>query len=85
MILATVEIKGTNNNPNGKIVIFRLNDEDNPKIVASINSFGLNPCHITYNKEKQLISVSNYDSGNLSLFSLNNTNSLTLSQVLTFL
>ncbi len=84
LVLSTVETKGTKNNPNGKIVVFRLDDENNLKVVASFNSFGLNPCHITYNEEKRLISASNYDSGNLSLFFLDNTDNLVLKQVLTF-
>lgn len=84
LVLSTVETKGTKNDPNGKIVVFRLDDENNPNIVASSNSFGLNPCHITYNDKKRLISVSNYDSGNLSLFFLETTDNLVLKQVLTF-
>lgn len=84
LVLSTVETNGTKNNPSGKIVVFRLNDENNPSIIASFNSLGLNPCHITYNEKKRLISVSNYDSGNLSLFSLETTDNLVLKQVLTF-
>lgn len=84
LVLSTVETKGTKNNPNGKIVAFRLDDKDNPNIIASFNSFGLNPCHITYNEKKRIISASNYDSGNLSLFSLDTKGNLTLKQVLTF-
>lgn len=84
LVLSTVETKGTKNNPNGKIVVFRLDNKDNPNIITSFNSFGLNPCHITYNEEKRIISASNYDSGNLSLFSLDTTDNLSLKQVLTF-
>ena len=84
LVLSTVETKGTKNNPNGKIIVFRLDNKDNPNIIITFNSFGLNPCHITYNEEKRIISASNYDSGNLSLFSLDTTDNLSLKQVLTF-
>ena len=84
LVLSTIETKGTKNNPNGKIVVFRLDNNDNPNIINSFNSFGLNPCHITYSEEKRIISASNYDSGNLSLFSLDTTDNLSLKQVLTF-
>ena len=84
LVLSTLETKGKKNNPYGKIVVYRLDNKDNPNIISSSNSFGLNPCHINYNEKKRIISVSNYDSGNLSLFSLNTTGNLSLKQVLTF-
>ena len=60
LVLSTVETKGTKNNPNGKIVAFRLDDKDNPNIITSFNSFGLNPRDIDISDKKRINSSSKY-------------------------
>lgn len=66
LVLSTVETKGTKNNPNGKIVVFRLDNKDNPNIITSFNSFGLKPRDIDISGD--LAAVTNLESNSLSLY-----------------
>lgn len=83
-ILSTVEVKEMNGKYGGKIIVAEELDDNNYKVVSCSDSFGLNPCHITYNKENRLVATSNYDSGTFSLFSLLEDHNLSLKQKLTF-
>ena len=65
-LLAVRETSDKNNQNNGYVELFKVDEAGNLLSVNKVSSAGANPCHVTVN-EQGMVLVSNYSGGNVVL------------------
>lgn len=56
----------------GKVSSFKWNEQGTSLILQSnVSTEGMHPCHVSFNKEEDLVAVANYSSGNLAVYAFN--------------
>ncbi len=74
-LLSVRETKDKNNNSQGFIEIFNVDDSGNLTSVNKVSSGGAHPCHVAVNEEGAVV-ASNYTEGNVTLMRIKPTGEL---------
>lgn len=65
-----------NENDPGEVSSYKLNTDGSLDFINSVSSEGAAPCHISVNKTGDIAAVSNYTSGTVSLYNINENGGL---------
>lgn len=72
IIYGVIEVQDDDNNGNGYVVSYK-SEKDGLVYIDKEISYGQGPCHISVNKNKNLIAVSNYVDGYLTIYRMENS------------
>lgn len=65
-------VYAVNENDPGRMSAYSWNEDGTLKLESTVPTQGIHPCHISINEALGLLSVANYSSGNISMFSIEN-------------